>query len=147
MTMSSKWFIPSKGPFSVLVIPYQADENGNFQPSDELSLTGVVDSIDFKSKNILENVSGMSSRFKNYVVIENESSIILVEILKSIGRNFLAEVAYGFRYAKVVLTRGQQTWSFLGVIESYEENIRRGKSIGCLSLKQVDIGEENPIYV
>lgn len=145
--MSSSWFIPSKGPFSVLVTPYQMNEAGELHPSNELSLTGVIDSIDFKSKNMLENISGMSSGLKNYVIVENESSVVLVEILKSIGRNFLAEVAYGFRYAKVILNRGQQTWSFLGVVESYEETIRRGKSLGHLSLKQVDIGGENPAYV
>ncbi len=141
------WFVPhGGGPFSVILTPLTLQSNGSFQEGGEMSLTGVVDEVDIRSRNTMENISPMHYRHAHYVVVESETEFRLVEILRRKGTNFLPSVAHFHDYAKVELTRGDQTWRFIGIVSQYEENIRKGKSVASLTLLQVHSGESNPSY-
>ena len=142
------WFVPhGVGPFSVTLTPLTLQSEGGFSGGEEMSLTGVVDEIDIRSRNTVENISPMHQRQAHYVVVESETELRLVEILRRKGTNFLPSVGHLHDYARVVLTRGDQTWSFVGVVSRYEESIRKGKSVAVLVLLQVSVGETNPTYV
>jgi hypothetical protein len=141
------WLIPSGGgPFQVVVSSVVLGSGGHLQVNEGVVLTGVLDSVDVHASNTVENVASVGQRLAHYVVVESETSLKLVEILKARGRNFLADICCRCDYAKVVLTRGEQSWSFVGLVGEYLEQIRSGKSCGVLTLLQVHFGENNPVY-
>ena len=142
-----QWLVPNgSGPFSVSISPITVDTSGKIESKAEHTLTGVIDSIDIRTRSRVENISPMNRRLVNYVVIDRETSFTLVEILKSKGTNFLASIAVNSSYAMISLTRGEQTWSFVGLVGEYTEKIRRGKSCAALSIVQADIESVNPEY-
>jgi hypothetical protein len=143
----AQWFVPSGlGPFHVSVTPLVCSRDGTFQEGSSSTLTGVIDEIDFRYRNKLENVAPLDRRSAHYVVVETEAIVRLVEILKRKGVNFLASLCSHSDYVRVTVTRGEQTWSFSGIIGEYEECIRKEKCVGILTVHQADVGAKNPEY-
>lgn len=120
--------------------------DGTFTPGSSWSLLGQLDEIDVETTNELENITPMDVRQNNYVPVSTESTFTLTEILKSNGVNILANAAVAGDYWYVVLTRGGQSWGFYGVVESYNEGLRRRKTTGRLVLKMLNPGIANPAY-
>ena len=119
--------------------------------SNPQNLAGYIDGIELSSQNTTENIASIDQRRANYVITESETSVTLTEILKnndSAGapRNILAAAYYNYDQALFTMTRGSRTFSFLGVMASYAENINKGKSTGKLEIKMVDPGSANPSY-
>jgi hypothetical protein len=119
------------------------------------SLVGLVDEITYSGSNTVENIAALTSQRDNDVAIEINDSITLSEILRTGANNcFLAYVwnnadnTAGSEYIQVVVTRGGNTWTFVGIMQSYNEGLRKGKTVGRLSVQIVDLGSAvaNPAY-
>lgn len=142
------WFTASGGyPFTVSITRVTRGADGTLSSQASNSLLGQLDSVTLSSENTQENISAMDSRRGNNVILESATTFTLEEILKGNGTNILANVAYSFDYALISVTRGGQSYSFYGVIGSYSESLRKGKSMGTLTVTMVDPASGNPTYV
>ena len=61
-------------------------------------------------------------------------------------KNPLAALAYGADITKFTLTRSGKTFTFYGVIESYDEDLSRGAGVAHMNINMVDTGAANPGY-
>lgn len=128
------------------ITPQSIASDGTLTAGSQQTLVGQLDSITIDQTEELEEISPMDIRQKNYVIVASESAFELTEILKSNGTNILAAVGANSDVAYFSLTRGGQSWGFYGVVASYREEIRKGKSTGVLRLQQVYISGGNPTY-
>lgn len=110
---------------------------------------GLLDEVEIESKATLENLSPMDRGFENNVVIEKGSTYRCSVFNIYVGANVLARAAYGADYFKVVVTRGDQTWTGYGTAGNYRESGRKSRSMGSFELQPIDIGgtSANPSYV
>jgi len=108
------------------------------------TLTGLVDEIDVNGEETTENIVALTSTRDNEVPIEDNTSISLTEILRSgAGNSLLAKcwaTAGAGDYAQVSIVRDQNTWTFVGVMQSYSESLRKGKSVARMNFVMADIG-------
>lgn len=132
------------------------NDDGTFQAlGEEVSLIGKLDSASIVVDTVSEEISPMVARKYNHVAIAEDSSLELREILDKSddpqrGGNVLAACArsaYPGSHAKVVIFRGNKSWTFIGLIQHYEETYERGKNVGVMRLQVIDdSANPNPVY-
>ena len=111
------------------------------------SVISVADELEIRVQPVTENIQSVGRTHANNVITELSTSVTVTEILsKNRGTLLAAMVAGGTQYYKVVAQRNSLTWTYYGVLESYEEVLRRGKLVGRLSLAMVDTNATNPSY-
>lgn len=119
------------------------------------TLTTIWEEIDFESNPILEEISSSNASRSNNVLIQENNrvrvSIPMESGLRSgAGANDLANplgiMAANYDYLKLVFVRGGKTYTFLGLRESYRENLRKGKNVHELTLAMIDPGAANPTF-
>lgn len=120
--------------------------NGTITDGSGTTIYGHLADVNIESQNELENISEMAQRRQNFVIIESGTTFVLTELLKSNGTNILASAGYVSDYVKITLTRGGQSFTFYGVIESYSESLVKGSGRGVMRVRMVDSGAANPSY-
>lgn len=145
MTAIPAWLIGVNAT-TVNIIGQTIAANGTLTPGATTSLVGQLDEIEIDITNETENITPMDVRQNNYVIVGEDATITLTEILKRSGTNILAALSSSYDVAQFNLTRGAQSWSFYGTIGGYNEGLRRGKSVGRMPLKIVNIAGANPAY-
>lgn len=142
------WITGPGGGYACVITP-QANSGGTITDTTVVqTVTTNLDSVRVDSRVDLENISGLTSPRRNMVAIETGTAIELNEIVATTATypSKLAYLAYAHTWVKVALTRAVLVWTFYGIIESYSENIVKGKTIGTLRVEMVDIGSANPTY-
>lgn len=135
------WLTSGGGPFTAIIVPQTVSTtDGTLSDGTTVALTGVLDDIEFSNNPILENIRPMSSTKANHVLIEDNVSMTLVEIMKSVGTNILAAQNAAAGVFKVTFTRGAQAYVYYGRRGAYNERVANGKSVTRLTLEQVDAG-------
>ncbi len=148
------------GPFergidtSILTVQgFTPDAGGTLLPDTSggaLRLYSTVESVRIRLANRLVNLSPMTRRQENNVPVEtgttkNFNGLILRGLV-----NPARKMAKGFDYVLVIWKEGTVTWSFMGVIENYEQDVSKDASRYTLSVRHVDDysvvdGNGNPI--
>lgn len=131
---------------AVAVIPQTAASDGTLSAGVSQSLVGQLDEISIDYHANTEEINAMDKVFENNMLVTKGTSVTLHEILKSNGTNLLAALWNTATYAQFTCTRGGQAWSFYGIITSYSEGMRRGKSTASMTLAMVDPNTSNPTY-
>lgn len=119
---------------NLTVTPLTLGADGTLTPGTTQSLTGHLDAIDLKQENVTEPVMPLDNRLQNDVIVASRTELTLAEILTHSAGNFLAAVANASDYCSATFSRGGLTFTGNFVVLSYREGIRRGKSVGTLSL-------------
>jgi hypothetical protein len=139
------WFTTGNGPFAVTLTPGTRDAGtGVFTPGTTVPLTGVLDDVMFGGDVIKDNIRPMSRKKANHVIVEEDSDITLVEILKYGTRSLLFAAVYTADYFKVVVTLGLDVWTFYGSRGFPVTSPKNGKSTVSVTFSQIDIGDPNP---
>lgn len=126
--------------------------DGTLSDSTAYTLTGVIDEVEYNGQTSLESIPHLTSARDHMVAVQTDDSITLVEVLQaasSSAYNLLATAFFSASdYARVAITRGSGSWTFTALMESYEETLQRGKTVGRLVLRQTDLGNAtaNPSY-
>src|SRR4051812_11172867 len=88
-----------------------------------LSVLAVTESVEADQTNDTESITGMTTRRKNNVVIESESSYTITGFLLandtatlSTAKNKANAIAQNFDYVKLIMSRAGVTETFYGVI-------------------------------
>jgi len=137
--------------------PQSADSSGTLSPQTALPLVGFVDEIEYSGTQNAQNLVNMTAVRENMVAVEIDGTLTLTEILQSKSGlpsgnngNLLAEAwASGYDYAQVVIARGGNTWTFVGVMQGYVETITKGRCTGRMTLQPVNLGNavnSNPAF-
>lgn len=101
-------------------------------------------------KNALEEHSGTSLRGENNIILSSATDLEFTGyVLKndtSGAANLIAEAAQANDQFRVSWTRSLRVWTYVGVLETYEETVE-GKSaiMFNVTLKPVNIGSSNPV--
>jgi hypothetical protein len=138
------WLI-GKNVTSVVARIATVDAAGTITDSTpNLTITGVVDEVDYAGRQSSESVVNLTSIRENLVPTEVDDQFVLTEILQAgTGtRNFLSQLWHNATpspYVKLTLTRGNNTWTFYGVMSEYVESYRKAKSTGRMTLMQIDL--------
>jgi hypothetical protein len=110
---------------------------------------GVVDSVELNSTRTTENIAGCAQYFGNAVRLTRKDSLTVTEVLRTpVGTSLLAAIWYSntSRYVRVTFKRGHSSWTFYGIMESYQESLRHGKSTGSMSIQMIDVGQNNAAF-
>lgn len=106
-----------------------------------------------RSENELQDISASDQRRKNMVPVATSTHITCSEVLQVARRDsqpINAGAGAGFGagdYFKFAFTRAAKTFTFYGVLESYEERTNgKGEVTGEIALAMVDPGAANPTY-
>lgn len=128
-------------------------------PFSGSALWGIIDGVETNLQAALtENITPVTSPWENTVVLEEDDSFSIFEILRTIGPstsdpNFLSQIWNTAQnrsapYAHMLFTLGNQTWDFYGLIGSYTKEVRKGKNIARMQLRQTDpIDNVGPLFV
>jgi len=132
---------------AITVTPQSVDSSGNLSAGSTSSLYGHVNITDFRSDPAKENISPVTSPFANMMVVEENCTIEIEEILNMNSVNILAAMASSGDYFFVALTRGQQSYGFYSSRGAYSEGVNsKGKNVCRMVFEQIDIGAPNPTY-
>lgn len=134
--------------------PYDLAADGTLTADSggAISLVGQVDEWSIDLSKTEENISSMHRRRANWVTIEVDQTIEITEILKSGEPNLLAAIAMSgawSEYGLFTAVRGAQAWQAVLKVSRYRETVRKGKSVGVMTLRMVDDivpGSLNPSY-
>lgn len=130
------------------------------------TLYGAVREVLYNGVLRSESVTALTSVRENEVPIERDDSFTLVEMLKSDDANayhasapqynILAKLwamhmaATPVHYVRVTFSRGKTgvgggpgglSWSFDGLIQSYDEEWNKGVSTGRMTIQMIDLGD------
>jgi hypothetical protein len=124
------------------IVTQTVGANGALTPATTYTLVGLIDEIEVSPSQSSENIVAMIAPRENNVAIELGGTITLTEVLVyGTTGNLLAEAwASGNDYAIVTVTRGGNTWTFTGLMQSYAESITKGKCTGRMTLELVNTG-------
>lgn len=115
--------------------------------SSSVDITGLVDEWDYNGEHTTQNVVAINSTRENEVVVEIDDSFVVTEIMRSYQNlNLLAALWYNADnadYCLFTVTRGGNTWQFLGVMLDYEEIPSKPKSVARLTIGMASIGASN----
>lgn len=141
------WLV-GKHVTAVTLTPQSVASDGTITDTTPVAtMVGHVDEVTISMRSENEEISPMNTTRLNHVQLKVGTTITIHEILKSNGTNYLATAATGATAVfKVLVTRGGQGFTFYGLLESYEEGLRRGKSTGSMTLAMLDISAANPAY-
>lgn len=121
------------------------------------ALVAFVDEITYSGRRTTESIVPLTSTRDNEVVIEQDDTITLGEIMRTddstiLGSQFTMLTALfmksGKQNVKVLFTRGGNSITYYGVMQNYREVIRKGKSVAMMNLQIVDFPDAtaNPAY-
>ncbi len=113
-----------------------SNEYGTSVVGPGLGMYGTLDAISWEYDVRLEDISPMNIPSTNAVPIEASASMEITEILTSNG-GILLYLTQFFSYIAVSIQRGESGVSYLGAISGYTEGLRKGKSIGRMTLRNV----------
>ena len=133
-------WLTGAGVTSIVITPLTVNPDGTFTVGTAQSLTGHLDEIVLEQYNKLENITPLDEREDNEVIIASGTSLVLIEILAKSSGCFLAAVGNATDYVQAGFARGGHTFSGTFVIKGYKETIRRGKSVGELTVSPCGIG-------
>lgn len=125
---------------SAVITPLTADTSGNLFTTPASSLVGTLESIEIELSVTDENISPMDVRGAHHVIVEDDYSIVLTEILKQGQANILAAFAVAYDFAFLSVTRGIQVYNFYAVRGNYGEGpLVKGKNTARLNLHRINI--------
>lgn len=133
-------WLTGSGVTSIVITPLSVAADGTFTAGTSQSLTGRLDEIVVEQYNTLQNITPIDERLDNEVITGTGTSLILVEILAKAGGCILAEVGSTADYVQAGFSRGGKSYAGTFVIKSYRETLRRGKSVGELTVSPCGIG-------
>lgn len=136
------WLI-GKNVTNISIAGITIDASGTITVASSSSLVGQLDEIQPNSHNTTEEINAMDRRAENEVIISSGSGLTLVEILKRSG-NVLAPIGENYDHCQIVFTRGGRTHTGQYVIKDYNETMRKGKSVGQMTVGPIDNGGTNP---
>lgn len=125
---------------NIVITPLTVNPDGTFTLGTAQSLSGHLDEIALEQYNLLENITPLDSRQDNEVIVGSGTTIQLIEILAKSGGNSLSSAGNGFDYIDATFTRGGSTYTGTFVVKGYKETIRRGKSVGILTMSPCGTG-------
>ena len=119
-------------------------------------LTAVVDEITgptFAPR--VEEISAMTVDKENDVIIKKRATLrvqcIMEKSRAGLGANDkinpLEWIAVTYDYVKLVFVRGGRTWTHIGPVVGYDEQIRAGRSVNILDVGMAGIDTTNPAIV
>jgi hypothetical protein len=113
------------------------------------SLLNQVDYIRLSDTRMLDMIASVDATFAHYEKTLNDSSLVVGEILQKPTAPILPAAAATKDYLKVVFTRSNATYTYLGIIESFADGISAlGKNAVEVTLKPIDLGSSSqPIAV
>lgn len=116
-----------------------------------LSVLAVTTDVRKRSENRTEEISGITSRRENNVIVTTASNytvsgFLLANDTAVIGtsKNKVNAIVQAFDYVKLIFSRGGLTETFYALIQSYEETFRKGKTEFTLEITMIDPGVNNP---
>lgn len=115
------------------------------------TVTGQVQSIRNMSTNELENVTGITQRRRNMIILETGtvytiSGFLLANDSVATPTNWIEAIVAEFDYVKLVFTRNGKAQTFYGVVHTYECNHQgKGQVPFSLELEMIDPGDVNPV--
>lgn len=134
------WFI-GRSIIACAVTPCTLNYDGTITEGTGGTLLGRIDGVSQVSNADVEDISPLDSLNKNYVKTAQETTFTLSEIMQEGADgyvNFLNNLADGYDYVKVTLSRANRAYTFYGIITNYTENIRsKGKVVSELEVKQI----------
>jgi|GEM_PF-2578098 len=133
-------WLTGAGVIAIVITPLTVANDGTFTVGTTQSLTGHLDEITLEQYNQLENITPLDSRQDNEVIVASGTNLNLYEILSRANGNFLSLVGNGTDYVQAGFSRGGKSFAGTFVVRSYKESLRRGKSVGILSLSPCGIG-------
>lgn len=135
MSVVPPWLV-GRNVTAISITGETAGSDGTLTPGSTITLTGHLDEITLDQVNDTENIVPLDVRQNNEVITGSGTSMSIVEILSAYGTtgNLLATVAESLDLAVFTYTRGGKAFTCTHVIKGYTEGIRRGKSVGTMSL-------------
>jgi hypothetical protein len=130
---------------TVTLVGMAIDIYGVLTDSDSEALVGQLDEITLTSTPQTENIQAMDIRIANYVILEDDFTLTLSEILKRVNANILYKLqSLGYDYFHAIITRGTDTWDFYGLRGEYAEQLVKGKATGRMTFHCIYPGDFNP---
>jgi hypothetical protein len=115
--------------------------DGTMTWSSASSLLNRVDYVRISDDRALDMIASVDAIFAHYEKTIMDFTLTVGEILTKGATNILPGMAAGTDYVKVVFTRGSQTYTFLGIIQSFQDGVTAmGKNAVELTLKPIDLG-------
>jgi len=128
---------------SVEIIPFDIGADGSPTYYTARALTGIVDRVMERRRNLLDETSGLSHDLENYTPYKKSWDVQL-DTIRYTDTNPLENTFEGYRHAKVILTGPTAIHTYWGAIEEWTNPTERGKSVETLTLKPVNRGAGNP---
>lgn len=156
----NSWFT-GKHVFSIIATPQSAAASGALTPGTARTFSAIVDEISYNGRSVTEEIAAITSPFENNVIVEQDDSIVVREILRTstdgtgqllalmtmlANHDFISwEIKRGYTNPTV---GGQvATITFWGVMMSYTETLRKGKCVAEMTIAMIDqVGTANPTY-
>lgn len=135
MSTIPQWIIGRNAVATIAPVTVATD--GTVTVGTVTTLTAILDEVSTGLENQTEQIVPYDVTINQNVKIGSGQTITLIEILNPAA--VLAEAGMAGDYAQVTIARGGKTWTFVGLIMRYEEPIRRGKSVGTLTLSESGI--------
>ena len=152
MASIPNWLI-GRNVTSVAVTPQIADSAGLLSASavGAQTFTTIVDEIQNTGAITTQEISALTARRRNEVLIEEDDSLVLTEIMRSSAGSVLAAACWTAAdepdWGLIVFTRGGNAVTFYAAMVGYEEDVQKGKSVARLTFRIVDIpAGTNPAY-
>jgi hypothetical protein len=112
--------------------------DGTYTPSGSaLSLYTTVETARVSCRNRVVNLSPMTMRQENNVVVETGTTMTFTGFVLRSGANAARSTAFASDYVLVSWTEGVCTWAFFGVIESYDQDSSKERSTYTLTVRHV----------
>lgn len=115
-----------------------------------VSLLAIIDDIEIDADGGAENAAPLTSPHENQVLVRQNDTYILTQILRpAAGSNTLAAAYYDTAtiatevircdYARIEIIRAGKRFVGYFLMGDYTESVRQGKSTGRMTLMQTDI--------
>jgi hypothetical protein len=119
---------------------------GTLTSTSAQSIVGFIDELSVSGQQSTETVAPITSGYETEVATELNFSVTLSEVLRTTATGSFLAIAWqtGDEYARVIIARGGNTWTFIGLMTGYNESIRKGKCVAKLSLASVDMSNDAP---
>lgn len=110
--------------------------------ADQASMYGYLDEVEVVQEIDHENIVPMHSIMKNNVPIEVGTTFRMTQLEVSAGQNQFARLwNTNYNYFKIVLTRGEQSWTGYGSVGNYRMMATRRGVKGTFEITPVDVRE------
>jgi len=119
-------------------------------------VTGIVDELQATGGYTTENISAITSTKAHHVPIARRDQITVTEIMRTgtttqgtpgvaVGNCFLANLwsSAVSRVVRFSFARAGNRFDFYGLMTSYNEALRRGKTVARMTIEMVDPNQQN----